>query len=122
MTSGDCECCGEQKLLPYLHSGRDGRPDVEYCQDCYDAGCDLIDCELPRLRKRLRRERAHCIECGNQVPLGNDGGFVSHDINALQRAVCPGSHTFPVAPVSADELEAALASIKAAMPDSEEQT
>jgi hypothetical protein len=37
-----CECCGYPKRdLPYC-----SRDDISYCQACWDAGCDLRECEI----------------------------------------------------------------------------
>jgi len=123
----DCECC-ERSLpisrVPFTHSGRDGRPDVDYCQDCYDTGCDLVSaCEYLRLKpasaeeiKRRLEAASHdaavlkgeptdlCERCGYYTDTDIGGRFVTHDIGPFQRALCPGSGTRPPAEVTAQEI------------------
>ena len=44
-----CGCCLRwlpEDEVPYCHGFRDNRDDMWYCQQCYDAGCDLDTCEL----------------------------------------------------------------------------
>lgn len=39
-----CDCCGHAGNLPYHHEAHDGSASWDYCQACYDAGCDLLTC------------------------------------------------------------------------------
>jgi hypothetical protein len=37
-----CECCGQQREeLPFT-----SRNDINYCQVCWDVGCDLVECSV----------------------------------------------------------------------------
>lgn len=119
MPTLDCECCGRTlpaSQVPYLHSGRDGRPDTQYCQDCYDVGCDLETCDLPdpltlvtALEAAVTRVKATepqvetCLHCMRQVPLAGQGRFISHDVSAYQRMVCPGAGLVPIGPPPTQE-------------------
>lgn len=39
-----CECCfNEREKLPF-----ESRNGIVYCQECWDVGCDLVECSLPR--------------------------------------------------------------------------
>ena len=54
-----CGCC--ERFLPaemirYSHFHRDTCRVTEYCQDCYDAGCDLETCELEVDDDLLKRD------------------------------------------------------------------
>ena len=44
-----CDCCGRAEAkLPYHHDAKDGSAmSWDYCQACYDAGCDLATCSRP---------------------------------------------------------------------------
>lgn len=43
-----CDCCGQNReKLPFHHEAHDDSGDSwDYCQECYDAGCDLTTCSL----------------------------------------------------------------------------
>ena len=44
----DCDCCGQTRpALPYHHDAHDYPASWDYCQECFDAGCDLVTCSLP---------------------------------------------------------------------------
>lgn len=44
-----CDCCQFQRTeLPYHHDAHDDSGDSwDYCQQCYDIGCDLVTCSYP---------------------------------------------------------------------------
>jgi len=42
-----CGCCGRNVPTPYHHHHRDTNRETDYCQECYDTGCDLLTCSLP---------------------------------------------------------------------------
>lgn len=138
----ECECC-ERSLpasqVPYTHSGRDGRPDVDYCQECYDSDCDLVGpCEFRRaaeflkvvsaetLEKRLNQANITaaklkgeptevCHQCGYRTLVGLDGLFVTHDRGPFVRQVCDGSGKVPLAlEVTPEEMADLLKSLGAA--------
>lgn len=43
-----CDCCGQQRQkLPFHHDAHDDSGmSWDYCQECYDTGCDLVTCSL----------------------------------------------------------------------------
>ena len=110
-----CGCCNRNlpaSQVRYTHSFRDKRPDMDYCQGCYDIGCDLEVCDLIH---HPSGDRARCEDCDRDVPLSMAGTFVSHDISALLRQVCAGSYNRPeVHPPSDEELAEVYRSIQEA--------
>lgn len=42
-----CDCCGRNVPTPFHHDAHDDSGDSwDYCQECYDTGCDLRECSL----------------------------------------------------------------------------
>lgn len=42
-----CDCCGRKVPTPFHHDAHDDSGDSwDYCQECYDTGCDLVSCSL----------------------------------------------------------------------------
>jgi hypothetical protein len=42
-----CDCCGRNVRTPLHHEAHDDSGDSwDYCQDCNNAGCDLVTCSL----------------------------------------------------------------------------
>lgn len=53
-----CECCHAYDTTPMPYTSRNS---IEYCQKCWDAGCDLVTCsrvpELPPRKLRIKRDQ-----------------------------------------------------------------
>lgn len=54
-----CECCGAYEPIPKMPF--ESRNGMGYCDKCWDAGCDLVECsrtpELPPIQRKLRHKR-----------------------------------------------------------------
>lgn len=108
-----CDCCLEWQ--PKQHVGYTSRNGIDYCQGCWDSGCDLETCsriiEPARpsathhiIERKLRHKRKQCEHCRRDVPVDEHGRFTSHDNSSFTRQLCAGTGTVPLDPPSAEEL------------------
>lgn len=81
-----CDCCQQQvQDLPYNHVHRDSGRETDYCQGCYDWGCDLETCSLPE--RSLPEQRVWKFRVGEEVRV--TGNTMSHgfEIGTIVRIV-----------------------------------